>query len=97
MLLVALKSALDLLLLVLLNPLFLLLAIGTGALFLLAKTGHAWAVAAWTFWLGTLTAAFADIKADPVALVVLSFVCSVNLTIGLIAVAAYFVVRKFLK
>lgn len=101
MLLVLLQSVLNLLLVVLTNPLFLLVALGTLVLFGLSKVvkGPApsvlsWAQIAWNYWFGVLAQILADFKADPLAYIVLAFVASVNLTIGLIAVGAYFVVRK---
>ncbi len=96
MLLVLLQSVWNLLLVVLTNPLFLLVAIGTAVLFGLSKVKSlAWALTAWTYWYGVLAQILNDFKADPLAYIVLAFVASVNLTIGLIAVGAYFVVRKF--
>lgn len=100
MLLVLLQSVLNLLLVVLTNPLFLLVALGTLVLFGLSKvikgtgTMLSWAQIAWNYWFGVLAQILADFKADPLAYIVLAFVASVNLTIGLIAVGAYFVVRK---
>lgn len=109
MLLVLLQSVWNLLLVVLTNPLFLLVALGTLVLFGLSKiikgtgapgmptnlsTNLSWAQIAWFYWAGVLGQILADFKADPLAYIVLAFVASVNLTIGLIAVGAYFVVRK---
>lgn len=100
MLLVLLQSVWNLLLVVLTNPLFLLVALGTAVLYGLSKVikgtagATSWAQVAWGYWSGVLGQILNDFKADPLAYIIFAFVASVNLTIGLCAVGAYFVARK---
>lgn len=91
---IALTAALNILLQVILNPLFVLLVLVYGVFFLLAKLKVPFAVNVLDTFDNILSNALRDFQGDPVAFVILAFICSVNVTIGIIAVAAYFVARK---
>lgn len=94
-LLIALTAALNMLLVVLLNPVFLIVAIFIGIVaFLALVVKLAWAIVLWGEVKTILTNAYEDFKADPLALIVIGFICAVNLTVGLIVAGAYFVAGR---
>lgn len=89
-LLTALKAALDILVQVGGNPLVLLAVLFVAVVYVLAFVVKlAWAVSLWSEIIDVRNRVWLYFKADPVGLALLAFVASVNLTIGIIAVAVY--------